>query len=76
MDNDKVSFKFFLAKAKTTSEVRCGCPSSETGIIKCDVSEHEANCWVRKKLVSKKYITDTSVTPKRFVDGYNLGVAI
>jgi hypothetical protein len=65
------------AKAKTTSQVRrCGCPGSGVGKIKLDASAHQASCWVRKRIATKGYVSDTSVVPTERNDGYALGVAV
>jgi hypothetical protein len=59
-----------------TSKKFCECPSSQKGIINLDVSAHTSNCRFRKRLVSKRFTMDTSITPEDFKDGYQLGAAI
>jgi hypothetical protein len=63
------------AKAKT-SRLLCDCPGAEPGKINIDVSAHLSGCWIRKKLLARRYTIDTCVTPEGFKDGYSLGVAI
>lgn len=59
-----------------TGTLLCNCSSSEPGKINLDVYAHEPNCRIRKKLQTKRYTVDISVTPEKFVDGYALGVAV
>jgi hypothetical protein len=62
------------AKASTTK--LCNCRGSEPGKIRADIDAHKSNCWIRKRLLTKRYTIGTFVTPERFNDGYVLGVAV
>ena len=75
-DKDIADNDYFLAAKVNTSSKLCGCPGSEPGKIKIDVSAHEHNCWVKKRLLTKRFTIDTSVTPHDFHDGYSLGAAV
>lgn len=55
-------------------KVTCPCPGSEAGKINTDPTAHLANCWIRKRLLSKRYTVKTTVIPSRWNDGYDLGV--
>jgi hypothetical protein len=68
--------RVYLAKVNNATNKFCSCPHAKAGKIDIDISAHERNCRIRKKLVSKGYVVDTSVTPEDFKDGYSLGVAI
>jgi hypothetical protein len=46
----------------------CDCPSAEPGKINIDLCAHLDNCWIRKRLGTKGYTTDTSITPQNFKD--------
>jgi hypothetical protein len=62
----------YLGSAKTF----CNCPNAEPGKIVLEVSAHQPDCRFRKRLVTKRYTIDTSVTPEQFKDGYSVGVAL
>jgi hypothetical protein len=61
--------------AKTNHKVICRCPSSKLGIINTDILTHLPNCWVRRRLLSKRFTINTSAVPSECDDGYVLGVA-
>jgi len=62
-------------KAKTNHKVTCSCLGSKPGIINTDVLAHLPNCWVRRRLLSKRFTVNTSAVPSECDDGYVLGVA-
>jgi hypothetical protein len=64
----------FFEVASTNKDKLCRCHWSEAGKINLDVWAHESDCWIRKRLLSKHYTIDTSVT-QEINDGYCLGVA-
>jgi hypothetical protein len=63
-------------KAIAVLKLLCSCPNSEPGKINLDICAHESDCWVRKRLLTKRYTVDTSVIPEKFNDGYSLGVVL
>jgi hypothetical protein len=76
LSNNTDTKKFsFPNAAKAGCRKLCNCSFSEPGKINLDIYAHQANCWIRKKLQTKRYTVDTSVTPEKFTDGYALGVA-
>jgi hypothetical protein len=74
LNNFKI-IRISLGKANIDKRL-CDCPHAEPGKINIHASAHEANCWIRKRLVSKRFTVDTSVTPEHVECGYRLGVAI
>ena len=58
--------------AKVCTDKLCNCPKSEPGKI----SAHEPGCHIRERLRSSRYTINTSVTPRKFNDGCNLGVVL
>jgi hypothetical protein len=62
--------------AKTNHKVICRCPNSKPGIINADILAHIPNCWVRRRLVSRRFTVNTSAVPRECDDGYVLGVAM
>lgn len=73
-DSDREN-KFYFAKSKTNGVRRCKCPSADPGKIVIDISAHLPGCWLRKRLLSKRFTIDTSAIPSECNDGYQLGVA-
>jgi hypothetical protein len=63
----------FTMKAKP-SKVRCDCAGSEPGKIDINIKAHSSECWIRKKILSKRFTNDTSVIPTIWNDGVRLGV--
>lgn len=77
--NNEDSIKPFRAAdaaAKANTGKLCNCPNSEPSKINLDISAHKSDCWIRKRLQTKGYIVDTSVEPRKFNDGYSLGVVL
>jgi hypothetical protein len=77
--SNEAAYKDFAAarviiKAKTNHKVACGCPGSKPGIINTDILTHLPNCWVRRRLLSKRFTINTSAVPSECDDGYVLGV--
>jgi hypothetical protein len=64
-----------LVKAKTKSKVRSGCLGIEPGKINTDPLAHVIGCWIRKRLISRKFTLDTSAVPNKRNDRFRLGVA-
>jgi hypothetical protein len=67
---------FAAAAAKANGRKLCDCPNSEPGKINLDINAHLGGCNIRKKLQSGRFTMNTSVTPSKFTDGCNLGVAL
>jgi hypothetical protein len=65
-----------IIAAKANTHRLCNCPNSEPGKISLDICAHESDCWIRKRLLTKHYTVETSVTPEKFNDGYMLGVVV
>jgi hypothetical protein len=55
----------FYDVASANKDKLCSCSWSEAGKINLDICAHEPNCWIRRRLVTKRYTIDTSVTSKR-----------
>jgi hypothetical protein len=64
------------AAAKVNAHKLCDCPGSEPGKINLDINAHLRGCNIRKKLQTGRFTTNISVTPSKFTDGCNLGVAL
>jgi hypothetical protein len=79
MNKNSLSYKDYAivstVKAKTNHKVACGCPGSKPGIINTNILTHLPNCWVRRRLLSKRFTIITSAVPSECDDGYVLGVA-
>ena len=67
-------YRFHLAKAKTNNNTRsCDCPCSKAGIIKVDPSNHVSGCWIRKRILCKRFAVSASVIPREY-NSYQLGI--
>jgi hypothetical protein len=79
MTKSSLSYKDYATastvKAKTNHKVTCSCPGSKPGIINADILAHLPNCWVRRRLLSRRFTINTSAVPSECDDGYVLGVA-
>jgi hypothetical protein len=65
-------FKFFQRLA-----LLCDCPGAEPGKINIEILAHLPECWIRKRLATKAFTIDTSVTlSSEYIGGYGLGVAL
>jgi hypothetical protein len=58
-----------------TNKRFCSCRSEKEGIINVDVSAHEHDCQLRKRLFAKGYVLETSVLPEPEDIDNGLGVA-
>jgi hypothetical protein len=63
------------AKAKTR-KVTCGCPGSECGKKNISPLAHVFVCWIKKKLLTKRFAIDTFVILSKWNDGYRLGIRV
>jgi hypothetical protein len=61
---------------KSAASSYCSCPGSEPGKINIDASAHLSGCWIRKRLVTGQYTTDTSIISEQYNDGCSLGVVL
>jgi hypothetical protein len=71
---DDVAAAAAAAKANTCK--LCDCPNSEPGKINLDIYAHLLGCHIRKRLQTGRFTVNTSITPKKINDGYNLGVVL
>jgi hypothetical protein len=74
--NNTIETKKFSYAARPNAGKFCHCPLSEPGKINLDPCRHQPGYWIRKRLVTKDYTVNTSVTLEKFTDGYALGVAV